>query len=302
MRSLSSRAIEKIMKTVGAKKLYEHQSFLSRHEKENQKLVKPPIGQKSLWKKQDIGQFYYYHTKNKSKTAVVYFHGGAFVSQPNIFHWNYLKKLKLKTKSKVYFPIYPKAPAFSYKISYAFLFEFYEQFLLKNKDKKIVFMGDSAGGNIALSFAEQLKAKNMRCPDKLVLFSPCLDLTLSNPQIDEIEKNDIDPMLSKKGLTLMYRAWAKDETLTNPILSPMFGDFADIGEISLFVGTNEILYPEAKQFFEKCIQLGVQIKFYEKQEQNHAFPLHPIKEAKEAFEVVCKTILNKSKKKKLTKE
>lgn len=290
MKSLSSRALEKILEIVGAKKIYEHENFLMKNKKNNQKLVKPPVSQKYFWNKNDIEKFYYYSSKIDSDRVIVYFHGGAFVSQPNIFHWIYLRKLKRKTKSKIYFPIYPKSPEFNYKIAYDFLFDFYKTCLNENPDKEIIFIGDSAGGNIALSFAEQLKIKKLKTPNKIILFSPCLDLTLSNSEIDNIEKQNLDLMLSKKGLKLMYEAWANKTNLKNPILSPMFGDYLDIGEISIFVGTNEILYPEAKGFYAQAKQKNVSINYFEKQQQNHAYVLHPISEAKEAFKIICEII------------
>lgn len=156
----------------------------------------------------------------------------------------------------------------------------------KYQDCEITFIGDSAGGNIALSFAEQLMQKNLPTPKNIVLFSPCLDLTLSNQEIEKMEKDNIDPMLSVKGLKLMYAVWARGENLKNPILSPFYGDYNSMGKIVIVVGTDEILFPEAKAFFAVAKERQIDIEFYAKEKMHHAFPLHPIKEAKEFFDIV----------------
>ncbi|MEO0248973.1 MAG: hypothetical protein ABIN58_05395 [candidate division WOR-3 bacterium] len=39
------------------------------------------------------------------------------------------------------------------------------------------------------------------------------------------------------------KEFSKDE-LQNTLLSPLFGDFNNLGKIFVFTGTNEILYPD----------------------------------------------------------
>lgn len=184
------------------------------------------------------------------------------------------------------FPIYPKAPAFDHKQAYEFLLELCEHIAQKHPNKTLVFAGDSAGGNIALSLAWQLKQKQLTSPEKLILFSPCIDLTLTASEIEQLEKDDVDPMLSKAGLAIMYDCWAKGTPLDNPVLSPIFAPLNGLGKTLLFVGTNEILYPENLAFANKAKEQGVDVELVVGQGQNHAWPLHPIAESKIAFEKI----------------
>lgn len=283
---MMSRLSHKIFKLLNVKHLYENEKYLQKQLKSNLKKVKPPFLQRKLWKEAKIGSFNYYETNTDNfEQIIVYFHGGAFVSQPNILHWDYLKRLQPTTNSKIYFPIYPKTPTYSYKEAYVFLNTFFETIKTQLTNKKVVFMGDSAGGNIALSFALQI-AKSF-VPDAIILFSPCLDLTLSSKEIEQLEKDDIDPMLSKKGLLLTYTQWAKGLSLEKMPLSPIFEDCSMLKNINIFVGTQEILYPEALKFYELNKQNTTLIV---QEGQVHAYPLHPIKEAKPSFDRVCQII------------
>ena len=58
----------------------------------------------------------------------------------------------------------------------------YDYLLAKNvPPAKIVFMGDSAGGNLVLCTCLWLQSQGRRLPRGIVLLSPWLDLTYSNP-------------------------------------------------------------------------------------------------------------------------
>jgi acetyl esterase/lipase len=291
--SLGNKIINRILKIIGAKNLYQGKDFLHRQKKINEKIVNPPLTNVKMWNKYELNDFYYFYSKAKSQEQIlIYFHGGAFVSGPNIFHWNYLKKLKKSTKLPIYFPIYPKAPNFNYEVAYKFIFEFYSHILKKHPNSQFVFMGDSAGGNIALSFALQLRDKDIKLPSKIILFSPCLDLTFSDEKINEMEKQNIDPLLATIGLKLMAAQWVRPSAdFKNPIFSPINANFDDINNILLFVGTHEILYPEACKFNEKFKKENKHIVFVEKSYLLHAWPLHPIAEAKQALKIVKDFIL-----------
>ena len=56
-----------------------------------------------------------------------------------------------------------------------------------------------------------------------MLVSPVMDATMSNPQIDKIDK--IDPMLSKTGVLSAKKMCAENNDLKNVMISPINGSF-----------------------------------------------------------------------------
>lgn len=229
--SLTSRITEFILQLINTKKAFTTRENALEHmkkvEMENQKGYKVPF---PFSKK--LKCFYYkdmqtFFLEGKSKDVILYIPGGAFVSNPHLLQWNFIFDIQNNTACNMIVPIYPKAPSNTYKQTYKKLIELYESILDKNPDS-ISFMGDSAGGNIALSLAIQLKEKNLKQPKNIVLFSPCLDLTLSDPAIKDFEK--LDPMLAPDGLLTMYQAWAGKTKLTNKILSPINANLKGLGK------------------------------------------------------------------------
>jgi len=52
----------------------------------------------------------------------------------------------------------------------------------------LIMMGDSAGGGFALALAQKLKNESIDQPAQIILLSPWLDITLTNPDIKEIDR------------------------------------------------------------------------------------------------------------------
>ncbi len=221
--------------------------------------------------------------------TVLYFHGGGYVEQPLPFHWLFLDELARKTGATVIAPVYPKAPDHVYIETYACLTELYDRILQTTTVENVILMGDSSGGGLALAFAQYLQQIGKPQPSKLILLSPWVDLTMSNEQIKEYER--FDPTLSAKGLIVMAEAWAGGDSPRNYMLSPLYGDMRGLGAISLFIGGNEVLLPDAKKLRTRAAEQGVKIDYYEYPKMNHVFPLYPVPEATIAkhkiFDIVC---------------
>ena len=67
-------------------------------------------------------------------------------------------------------------------------------------------MGDSAGGGLALGLAEVLRDQGDICPEELILISPGVDMTLTNPDIPNYVA--LDPMLGIDGVRRLGEVWA----------------------------------------------------------------------------------------------
>jgi acetyl esterase/lipase len=114
-----------------------------------------------------------------------------------------------------------------------------------------------------------------------VLPAPWLDLTLSNPDMPEFEKKD--PMLARYGPAEIGKLYAGETDPNHYMLSPINGAIKGLGKITLFIGTHDILCPDARRFRNLAEQQNVPINYFEYHIMNHCFPLFPIPEAEEAM-------------------
>lgn len=231
-----------------------------------------------------------YYTINEQhipEKVIYYFHGGAYINDPLIFHWRYLLKLAQETNYTIVVPIYPKLPRFTHKECIEALHELYDELVTKY-DVPFIFMGDSAGGGLALSFAQDVKHLSKKQPQHVVLHSAWLDVRGEDPQYKELEK--LDPMLGVLGAQQLGRMWANGLDLTDSKVSPFHGEIKDIGQITVFVGTDELLLVDARMLLNKANEQNVAINYFEYRKMNHVFPVFPIPEAKKALKALVQII------------
>ena len=146
-------------------------------------------------------------------------------------------------------------------------------------------------GTLITSLTQRLLTYSKGLPKKLILVSPVMDASFSNPDIDTIDP--IDPMLSKKGLLSAKKMCAKDKNLKDPIISPIYGFFEGFPETILFAAERDITYPDQILAYEKANKAKADIRLIQGKNMPHIWPLLPImKEAKMALDELI-TIVNK---------
>ena len=220
---------------------------------------------------------------------ILYLHGGAYINDASSYHWKLCDRLVQELNAEVIFPIYPLAPVHTYAETYELLETIYKDELV-GSDIPVIFMGDSAGGGLAAAFCEYLSEIDLSQPEKLILFSPWLDISMTEPKAADYESSD--PMLSAYGLTEMGKYWADGLPLDDYKVSPIFGNVSGLQNVYLFVGTREIFYPDVTAFYDMLLEKGISSKLYVGEGMNHVYPLYPIPEADEAFDAVCAIIRN----------
>ena len=220
----------------------------------------------------------------KTDRAVIYLHGGGYVRQPRLHHWRYINKLAARV-GNVIVPIYPKAPNHHPNEAFELLTKLYLE--LNKKYGEIVLMGDSSGGGLALALAQYWGEMGYKQPRKAVLFSPWVDLTLSNPEIETYQK--IDPLISSSSERIWAKVWAQDMSLTDWKVSPMFGPMDKLPEVILYSGDREILYPDICKLYE-IMSENANVKFVVGRGMNHVYQVYPIPEARKALCEVVKEI------------
>lgn len=202
-----------------------------------------------------------YKHNTSSKTLIVFLHGGAYMANITHDHWMFVKQLVNETEATVIVPDYPLTPEFCCVDTYDFISRMYNKLLEGFADKNIVFIGDSAGGALALGFAQLLRDQQKQLPKHLVALSPWLDATMSNEAIDNIQKHD--KLLTVKGLKAAAEMYAGGLPLSDFKISPRYGNFNELCSVSLFTGTHDILNADARLIFNQLKDSQFNIRYYE---------------------------------------
>jgi acetyl esterase/lipase len=228
----------------------------------------------------------------KSKTQILYLHGGAYVQGFVKQHWKFLSMLVHHSHCTILAPAYPLAPQFTCVDAYNMITPLYKDIISNAGTASTILMGDSAGGGMALALAQMMKAENVSTPGRIILLSPWLDITLSNPDIKQIDSTD--PFLSVKGLRKAGVLFAGGIDPNDFRLSPINSSPKDIGEISIFIGSRDILVADARKFNIIAKEQGVSLNYHEYKDMVHAWMFLNFPESMKAKKQIIDLILGRS--------
>ena len=220
-----------------------------------------------------------------SGPLVLYLHGGAYVNGFNAHQWRFMDRLARQTGCTVVAPAYHLAPWADYARAYDDLTALYRTLLAEYPGRRLILMGDSAGGGLALGFAEALAANGDPLPERLVLFSPWVDVSMDNPDIADYLP--VEPMLHFDLVKVHGRYWAGDADTHFWQVSPLFGDMAGLPPVTVYCGTRELLYPDILLLRDRLADAGVDVTLRVGRGLNHDWPLMPIPEADRAFREIA---------------
>lgn len=219
-----------------------------------------------------------------AKNTILYIHGGAYVNELNYQHLLYCMMLSRKCDLYVVLPVYPLVPLHNVDETFEVMVPLYENLISRHN---LTLMGDSAGGGFAFSFAQHLKAIGLPQPERIIAFSPWVDISMGNPPYD----SDNDPILGEIGLKEIGKKWAGNRNTRDCRVSPLYGDNRGLAKTLIFAGTGEIFYKDIKKYVETLKGDDVDVRFIEGDGLFHIYPLFPIPEAKKAFEEIKKEMM-----------
>ena len=201
--------------------------------------------------------------------ALIYLHGGAYVYPMVAGQWGVVEGLIDRTGLPVIIPDYPIAPAHTATDAFDFVQPIIDE--AQAEFGRVILFGDSAGGGLALSLAMQRRDTGARQVDGLVLYAPWVDVTMTNPRIEEVQGRD--KILRVPGLAWAGRAWAADLDPTDPRVSPLYGDPAGLPPMRIFQGDADILGPDTIEFARKAARAGVDVRLRVEPDGFHVYVL-----------------------------
>lgn len=189
---------------------------------------------------------------NPTGEYVVALHGGAFIFPASFFHWINYSVTAYQTGATFEVPIYPLlqeggtagwvVPRTAGLIS---------SLITQHGVQNVSVVGDSAGGNLALSSVQYLVSQGAPVPASMVLLSPWLDV----------------------GAGGLGAVWAGGLSTTNPMVSPLYGSLAGLPPTYVYSGALDPLVQQAAVLQQAAIAQGAPVSFILNQTGIHDFIL-----------------------------
>jgi acetyl esterase/lipase len=192
-------------------------------------------------------------------TALLYLHGGGYVIGSAASHRHLVAALAAASGMTGYGLDYRRAPETRFPGAVDDALAAYRALLADGfAPGRIIIAGDSAGGGLTLATALAIKAAELPQPAGLFTISPWADLTQSGPSYDAFA--DVDLICSRPELDRMAALYCDHGARANPLVSPLFGDFAGLAPLLIHVGSDEILLSDSIRLAERAGFARVKVK------------------------------------------
>jgi acetyl esterase len=197
---------------------------------------------------------------NGKLPALIYYHGGCFISGGFATHDNPLRQLAWYSGCRVIAVQYRLAPEHRWPAAHDDALQGAEV-IWKNAERlnvdpqRITLAGDSAGGHLALVTALRLKAAAIWQPAQLVLIYPMLDATA---YFDSYTFNGSDYVITRDALLSGYEMYLGDTDRLLSDVSPLWrDDFAGLPPVHIITAEFDPLCDEGEALYQHMTDQGV---------------------------------------------
>ena len=168
--------------------------------------------------------------------TLLWLHGGAFVLGSSASYRAFGARLARACRASVVLPDYRLAPEHPFPAALNDTLA-----VLDALPGAVAIGGDSCGGNLALA-AVQARVGRAAA---LWLVSPYLDLTHSGGSI--AARAARDPFIDTAGMAATAETYAGTADPADPRVSPLFGSLSDLPPLLVQIGSDEVLYDDARR-------------------------------------------------------
>jgi monoterpene epsilon-lactone hydrolase len=146
-------------------------------------------------------------------------------------------------------------------------FAVYRGLIEQHRPERIVIGGSSAGGNLAAATALMIRDRGLPAPAGLVLLTPEIDLTEAG---DSFRTNALLDTSLKGPMPNANAVYAAGHDLTDPYLSPLFGDLAGLPPTLIQSGTRDLFLSNSVLMHRKFRKAGVEAELHVWEAMPHA--------------------------------
>ena len=222
--------------------------------------------------------------QNKDR-LLIHVHGGCFVSSPGLSGTVEAIYMAGLEHIKVISVDYRMPPDHPYPAALDDAMKVWSATTKTHDPKKMGIFGSSAGGNLTLAMVLRAKRDKLPLPAAIAPGTPMSDLTGAG---DSFQTNHmVDNVLVAFGANCDMRAalYTNGHDPKDPMLSPVYGDFAGFPPTILTTGTRDLLLSNTVRVHRKLRNAGVPSSLQVFEGQSHAQYYRDINapETKEAF-------------------
>ena len=202
--------------------------------------------------------------------AVLYFHGGGFVTGSPSSHRKLAGQLAKAAGCHVLVLDYRLAPENPFPAAIEDAVSAYKWLMEQGYSaKRIAMAGDSAGGNLAVASVLKFRELGLQLPGAIVGFSPWVDMEVNGKTMSSNAKTDV--LVQAEMVSLLVGAFLRDASPKDPLANPLYADLKGMPPMYLTAGSWETLQDNAERLAERAKQAGVSVDLEISEGMQHVY-------------------------------
>lgn len=212
-------------------------------------------------------------------TYIMYLYSSKLCFRMNATEWLFIARVAQACHAGVFVPMYPLAPEHCCREVFQMLVPAYTNCTKGQDVERVILMGSGSGGGLALSLAMLAWREGMRKPDQLYLLSPLMDTEFFDRGLEQelLEKSAHTrwTFYNEHVKEFLNSYWVRDYAVKTEYTSPYYGDMTDIcDDVVIFSGVQDLYHCYAREFYKKAKKSGVNIRFFEFEEEAEDFMIY----------------------------
>lgn len=186
--------------------------------------------------------------------TIVFLHGGGILfgwGSPNRRILGHLAKF---SSLRAFGVDYHLAPEHVYPAAHEDCFAVYRRLI--ELDKRVVLVGESSGGVLALATLLRARAAGLPQPVMCVLISPLVDFGFTDSRIWQYDDAFVDPKFAVE----MHKHYVGENDTAQPDLGPIHADLSGLAPFFILAGERELLRGEAARLLEAATSSGIEVE------------------------------------------
>lgn len=221
---------------------------------------------------------------NQKDAVILYIHGGGFVVGSTRTVRPMTGQIVKRMGMNVLSINYRLAPEHPYPAAHQDCMAAYRWLLRQPFGKRVIIMGESAGGNLILGTVLHAKAEGLPLPKCVVALAPTIQYDQVFPSYTENLKTDCMVSNLSEETRAVYLCSNEPEKLRDPYFAPYYGDYSDFPPTLIIASDSEVLRDDAIRLHEKLQAARVPGKLSMYHNLMHTFPVIPaLPESKKAY-------------------
>lgn len=201
--------------------------------------------------------------------VLLYFHGGGYVVGRPSMERPFIARIVHAVDGRCFSVDYRLAPRHRFPAAVDDALAAYRGVVEGGADpSRIVVLGDSAGGGLALALLLRIHDEGIAQPAGGVLVSPWLDLTHSGSTVVTNAATDYLPTATGRAAS----AYLGDADPRDRYASPLFADLRGLPPLLVLAGGAEMLLADSTRLAERAVAAGVDITLHVEPDMYHVWP------------------------------